>query len=74
MGQWAILSGIEGNLAAYEAVLLDLKRQRNPVTDLYILGDLIGLKGDNEAVIRRVQSPSPGADFSRHLFDSTMVV
>jgi hypothetical protein len=25
---WAILSGIEGNIAAYEAVLADLKRQR----------------------------------------------
>ncbi|MEL7079539.1 MAG: metallophosphatase, partial [Cyanobacteria bacterium J06582_2] len=25
---WAILSGIEGNIAAYEAVLVDIKRQR----------------------------------------------
>ena len=33
---WAILSGIEGNLAAYEAVLADLKRQRVTVEELYI--------------------------------------
>lgn len=60
MGQWAILSGIEGNLAAYEAVLLDIKRQRDPVTELFILGDVIGLRGDNLAVIQRIQSPRPG--------------
>ncbi|EAM51189.1 hypothetical protein CWATWH0003_2786 [Crocosphaera watsonii WH 0003] len=36
---WAILSGIEGNIAAYEAVLADIKRQRIPVEGLYILGD-----------------------------------
>ncbi|MBE9140015.1 metallophosphoesterase [Nodosilinea sp. LEGE 07088] len=58
--QWAILSGIEGNLAAYEAVLQDIRQQRSPVTALYALGDVIGLKGDNEAVIRRLQSPRPG--------------
>ncbi|MEO0409901.1 MAG: metallophosphatase, partial [Cyanobacteria bacterium P01_A01_bin.135] len=28
MTHWAILSGIGGNLAAYEAVLTDIKRQR----------------------------------------------
>ena len=28
---WAILSGIEGNIAAYEAVLADIKRQRVPL-------------------------------------------
>ncbi|UJB71658.1 metallophosphatase [Acaryochloris sp. 'Moss Beach'] len=60
MEQWAILSGIEGNLSAYEAVLADIRRQRFPVSDLYVLGDFVGLKGDNEAVIRRLQSPSTG--------------
>jgi hypothetical protein len=54
---WAILSGIEGNLAAYEAVLADIKRQRHPVTDVYILGDLVGLRGDNQALVDRVRSP-----------------
>ena len=60
MEQWAILSGIEGNLNAYEAVLADMRRQRYPVSDLYVLGDFVGLKGDNEAVIRRLQSPGAG--------------
>lgn len=45
--KWAILSGIEGNLAAYEAVLKDLHRLPQPVTDLYILGDVIGLNGSH---------------------------
>ena len=58
--QWAILSGIEGNLAAYEAVLQDIQRQPISVTDLYILGNVVGLKGDNEAVIQRLRSPQAG--------------
>lgn len=58
--QWAILSGIEGSLAAYEAVLQDIRQQRGPVTDLYILGDVIGLKGNNEAVMQRLRSPHSG--------------
>jgi len=58
--QWAILSGIEGNLAAYESVLQDIRRQRSSVTALYVLGDVIGLKGDNEGVIQRLQSPRAG--------------
>jgi len=58
--QWAILSGIEGNLAAYEAVLQDIRRQRSPVTDLYIVGDVVGLKGNNEAAIERLRSPRSG--------------
>lgn len=57
---WAILSGIEGNLAAYEAVLQDIRQQCNPVTDLYIIGDVVGLKGDNEAVIERLRFPDAG--------------
>jgi hypothetical protein len=56
---WAILSGIEGNLAAYEAVLVDLKRQRSPVEELYILGDVIAPTPATENVIERVRSPRP---------------
>lgn len=59
MEQWAILSGIEGNLVAYEAVLADI-RQHPDVSDLYILGDVVGLRGDNETVIRRLRSPRRG--------------
>jgi hypothetical protein len=57
MTQWAILSGIEGNLSAYEAVLADIYQQEIPVTAIYILGDIIGLQGDNEAVVKRIQFP-----------------
>ena len=56
---WAILSGIEGNLAAYEAVLADIKRQRFTVEELYILGDLVAAQPDSEKVIKRVQNPLP---------------
>ncbi|NJL41664.1 MAG: metallophosphatase [Leptolyngbyaceae cyanobacterium RM2_2_4] len=54
---WAILSGIEGNLAAYEAVLADIKRQRHPVEELYILGDVIAATPASVKVIQRIQSP-----------------
>ncbi len=57
MNDWAILSGIEGNLAAYEAVLADIKRQRQPVEELYILGDVIAPTAESEQVIQRVRSP-----------------
>lgn len=54
---WAILSGIEGNLAAYEAVLADIKRQRHPVEELYILGDVLAATPASIKVIQRIQSP-----------------
>lgn len=57
---WAILSGIEGNLAAYEVVLTDIKRQRLTVEELYILGDLVAANRDSEKVIKRIQNPLPG--------------
>ncbi len=57
---WAILSGIEGNIAAYEAVLADIKRQRIRVEALYILGDIIAANPNSEKVIKRIQNPLPG--------------
>ncbi|MCW6038050.1 metallophosphatase [Spirulina subsalsa FACHB-351] len=57
---WAILSGIEGNLTAYEAVLRDLKRQSVEIEALYILGDILGLQGPVEALLERLQSPQGG--------------
>lgn len=57
MAHWAILSGIEGNLAAYETVLADIKRQGQPVDELYILGDVIAPTAESEKVIQRVRSP-----------------
>ncbi len=56
---WAILSGIEGNLTAYEAVLADVKQQ-TAVEMLYVLGDMVGLSPDNDATIDRLRSPKPG--------------
>ncbi|NJR51918.1 MAG: metallophosphatase [Leptolyngbyaceae cyanobacterium CSU_1_3] len=57
MTNWVILSGIEGNLAAYEAVLADIKRQRQPVEELYILGDVIAATHESTNVIQRIRSP-----------------
>ncbi|MEO1132418.1 MAG: metallophosphoesterase family protein [Cyanobacteria bacterium J06639_1] len=57
---WAILSGIEGNVEAYEAVLKDIQRQKQQVAVLFVLGDFVGLKGDNQATIERLRSPRPG--------------
>jgi len=57
---WAMLSGIEGNLAAYEAVLADLKRQRTEIDELYILGDLVGATSESEDLVQRVRSPRRG--------------
>ena len=57
---WAICSGIEGNLAAYEAVLAAIKHQNNAISDFYILGDFLGLQGNNRAIIERIQSPKVG--------------
>lgn len=57
---WAILSGIEGNIAAYEAVLADIKGQRVTVEALYILGDIVAANPDNEKVIKRIQNLLPG--------------
>ena len=57
MTHWAILSGINGNLSAYKAVLTDIKRLRCQVEALYILGDLIGLHPQCEALVKRVRQP-----------------
>jgi hypothetical protein len=60
MSKWAILSGIEGNLAAYEAVVADIKRQGDAVEALYILGDLVGPSRESEKLVERVLNPRRG--------------
>ncbi|MBP5973486.1 metallophosphatase [Brasilonema sp. CT11] len=60
MTKWAILSGIEGNLAAYEAVMADIKRQSRFVEALYILGDLVGPTKESEQLVERVRNPRLG--------------
>ena len=57
---WAILSGIEGNITAYEAVLADIKCQPVSVEALYILGDIIAANPDSAKVIKRIQNPLLG--------------
>ena len=57
---WAILSGIEGNIAAYKAVLADINCQGVEVEALYILGDIVAANPDSEEVIKRIQNPLPG--------------
>ncbi|MBW4431061.1 MAG: metallophosphatase [Pelatocladus maniniholoensis HA4357-MV3] len=58
--KWAILSGIEGNLAAYEAVIADIKRQGSSVEALYILGDVVGPTKESEQLVERVRNPRHG--------------
>jgi hypothetical protein len=57
---WAILSGIEGNLLAYEAVLADCKQQRVSIDSLYLIGDLVGPRPESEEVLRRLRFPAAG--------------
>ncbi|BAZ38542.1 hypothetical protein NIES4101_44810 [Calothrix sp. NIES-4101] len=57
---WAILSGIEGNLAAYNAVVSDIKHQSRYLEAVYILGDVVGATPESEAVVERVRNPKKG--------------
>jgi hypothetical protein len=57
---WAIAAGIEGNLAAYEAVLQDLRQSRLQIDTLYLLGDIIGPRPTSIQVIDRIQQPRLG--------------
>lgn len=60
MEYWAILSGIAGNLTAYEAVLTDLKRQRHKVSALFLIGDVVGPHPEGEALVQRLQKTRHG--------------
>lgn len=57
---WAILSGIEGNLQAYQAVLKDIFHQKISVEEIYILGDIIGISDSNEALVKKIRHPDNG--------------
>ncbi len=57
---WAIASGIEGNLAAYEAVVADLKKSRQEVENFYLIGDIIGPKVESNQLVNRIQQPRQG--------------
>jgi len=58
MAMWALLSGLRGNLKAYEAVLRDLRRER--VSTLFILGDLVGPDPSCHALLERLRNPRTG--------------
>ena len=57
---WAIASGIEGNLAAYEAIVADLKKSRQEVENFYLIGDIIGPKVESNRLVKRIQQPRKG--------------
>jgi hypothetical protein len=61
---WAIASGIEGNLAAYEAVVADLRKSRQEVENFYLLGDIIGPKVESNQLVKRIQQPRKGGSVS----------
>jgi hypothetical protein len=52
---WAILSGIQGNLTAYQAVIEDITKQDRPIEDIYILGDVIGISPDNQSLVDQIR-------------------
>jgi len=60
---WAILSGIEGNLAAYKAVLKDIQKQTVGVDGLYILGDLIGPRPESEDLVQYIRQTQQKGSF-----------
>jgi hypothetical protein len=57
---WAIASGIEGNLPAYEALLKDIRQSSVAVDELFLIGDVIGPRRDSANLIDRIQSPKKG--------------
>ncbi|OAB58556.1 metallophosphatase [Phormidium willei BDU 130791] len=57
---WAILSGLEGNLPAYNAVLDDIRKQAIPVDAIYILGDVVGLHPQCSELLKQLRSPQAG--------------
>ncbi|WP_159789650.1 metallophosphoesterase family protein [Sodalinema gerasimenkoae] len=57
---WAILSGLEGNLTAYNAVLDDIRKQAIPVDAIYILGDVVGLHPQCSQLLEQLRSPQAG--------------
>jgi hypothetical protein len=59
MARWALVSGLRGDLEAYDAIQRDLQRLRG-VDTLFVLGDLIGPERDCNALLKRLQEPRRG--------------
>ena len=59
MARWALISGLRGDLEAYEAIQSDLRLTRR-VDTLFVLGDVIGPERDCNALLNRLQQPRRG--------------
>lgn len=56
MARWALISGLRGDLEAYEAIQAELRHTRR-VDTLFVLGDGIGPERDCNALLERMQHP-----------------
>jgi len=59
MARWALISGLRGDLEAYEAIQADLHHTRR-VDTLFVLGDVIGPERECNALLNRLQQPRRG--------------
>ena len=59
MARWALISGLRGDLEAYEAIQTDLRHTRR-VDTLFVLGDVIGPERECNALLNRLQQPRRG--------------
>ena len=59
MARWALISGLSGDLEAYEAIQEDLRHTRR-VDTLFVLGDVIGPARNCDALLSRLQQPRRG--------------
>jgi hypothetical protein len=59
MARWALISGLRGDLEAYEAIQAELRHTRR-VGTLFVLGDVIGPERDCNALLKRLQQPRRG--------------
>ena len=59
MARWALISGLRGDLEAYEAIQTDLRHTRR-VDTLFVLGDVIGPERECNALLNRLQKPRRG--------------
>ena len=59
MARWALISGLRGDLEAYEAIQTDLRHTRR-VDTLCVLGDVIGPERECNALLNRLHQPRRG--------------
>ncbi|MFM8674083.1 MAG: phosphoesterase, partial [Vulcanococcus sp.] len=59
MARWALISGLRGDLEAYEVIQTDLRHTRR-VDTLFVLGEVIGPERDCNALLERLQRPRRG--------------